>query len=684
MAFQPFSTAPPTERDLRHTRSLEKCLQDHGLYESQAEALLREEVLGRLHSLMLQWVSRVAEIRGYGATDADARIFTFGSYRLGVHGPGADIDTLCVGPRIASREEDFFGPEPHSFESMLKLLPEVEELSAVADAYVPVIKMKFRGISIDLLFARLGLPVIPPDFDIAANSTLRGVDDRSVRSLNGCRVTDTILRKVANKPAFRTALRAIKLWAERRGVYSNVTGYLGGVNWAILVAAVGQAYPTAAASTLIAKFFKMFMLWHWPTPVKIAPIEHDPLGLKVWDPGQDYRDAQHLLPIITPAYPAMNSSYNVSEATMDVLLEEWKNADEVCTQILSAGGAVADWDRLLEPFPFFTAFRNYLQVKVRAASEEDFRAWEGWCHSRFRQLIMLCQPMVTVRPWPKTLYETDASGAPVPRTCYYYVGMKKKQAPAYNEWQRQQQAKVNLNQPVGLFKDMVHSWPQRLPGMEVEVKAMNQSALPPFVFPDGVNPLAVPPDQPAGDEAAPAAAAPATAGEAAPGAGSSLAASSAAAENGRKRPADGAVAAAVPARKKANSAGAALVAAPPVASKAMAADAAAAQAASDAPPSSEAARAAAQAEPALRVAPLQNGGTGGNLAAAGSAADARAADAEADLSAAGDVGEWAGVDGGAAQPPLGGDAQQQRTAPAAPQPKARGLKVRLQPAADTA
>ena len=70
----------------------------------------REIVLGRLAALVKKFVRQISLARGLSETAANAaggKIYTFGSYRLGVHGPGTDIDTLCVAPKHVSRE-DFF------------------------------------------------------------------------------------------------------------------------------------------------------------------------------------------------------------------------------------------------------------------------------------------------------------------------------------------------------------------------------------------------------------------------------------------------------------------------------------------------------------------------------------------------------------------------------------------------
>lgn len=64
-------------------------LRDQGLYESEAERVLREDVLGQLGQMAQQWVAHLSDAHGYGADGALARIYTFGSFRLGVHGPGA-------------------------------------------------------------------------------------------------------------------------------------------------------------------------------------------------------------------------------------------------------------------------------------------------------------------------------------------------------------------------------------------------------------------------------------------------------------------------------------------------------------------------------------------------------------------------------------------------------------------
>ena len=70
----------------------------------------------------------------------------------------------------------------------------------------------------DLLFARLALPVIPENLNLLDKTLLRNLDQRCVRSLNGCRVTDAILGLVPNQESFRIALRAIKLWAKSKCV----------------------------------------------------------------------------------------------------------------------------------------------------------------------------------------------------------------------------------------------------------------------------------------------------------------------------------------------------------------------------------------------------------------------------------------------------------------------------------
>ena len=53
--------------------------------------MLREDVLGQLGQMAQQWVADLSEAHGYGADGALARIYTFGSFRLGVHGPGAPL-----------------------------------------------------------------------------------------------------------------------------------------------------------------------------------------------------------------------------------------------------------------------------------------------------------------------------------------------------------------------------------------------------------------------------------------------------------------------------------------------------------------------------------------------------------------------------------------------------------------
>ena len=78
----------------------------------------------------------------------------------------------------------------------------------------------------DLLFARLALAAVPSNLNLLDVSLLKNLDQSSVRSLNGCRVTDAILSLVPNQASFRLALRAVKLWAKREDYLVILCVYL--------------------------------------------------------------------------------------------------------------------------------------------------------------------------------------------------------------------------------------------------------------------------------------------------------------------------------------------------------------------------------------------------------------------------------------------------------------------------
>ncbi|EYC40461.1 hypothetical protein Y032_0611g636 [Ancylostoma ceylanicum] len=348
---QPISKALPDARDLRLTAQLVECLKNFNLFETDEEMHARIEVLRKLNSLVKIWVRKVSESKlpPEMCENVGGKLFTFGSYRLGVH-------------------------------------------------------------------------------------------------TRGCRVADEILRLVPYPESFALCLRAIKLWAKNHGIYSNVLGFLGGVTWAILVARTCQLYPNASPSKLLLKFFLVFVTWEWPLPVVLKDMDSanrpdiGNLQELVWDPRIRGSDRFHLMPILTPAFPEQNSTFNVTNSTRSIMINEMKegkgNRDEtvqsvspkrapvwtlsaIATAVVSAGRLAfptavvsagrsplrsalprtrleimkdiyegrAEWSKLFEEVNFFTRYKHFISLTCAAKNEEDHLIFCGFVESKIRHLI---------------------------------------------------------------------------------------------------------------------------------------------------------------------------------------------------------------------------------------------------------------------------------------------------------
>ncbi|KAH1003549.1 hypothetical protein HUJ04_003454 [Dendroctonus ponderosae] len=441
----PISMASPKQIDLVRTKELESALNKFGVFESAHELNHRMMVLGKLYFLVKEWIKSVSikcNLPESVAESVGGKVCTFGSYRLGVHSRGADIDALCVAPKHVSRNEFF-----ESFYELLRQQSEVTELRAVEEAFVPVIKMNFDGIEIDMLFARLFQKEIPDSMDLQDDNVLKNLDQKCVRSLNGCRVTDEILRLVPNVDTFRLTLRAIKLWAKKHGIYSNVLGYLGGVSWAMLVARTCQLYPRAASATLVHKFFLIFSKWQWPQPVLLKQPANASLGFATWDPRVNVTDRYHLMPIITPAYPQQNSTFNVSQSTRSIMMSEFQIGLQITDEIMLGK---TQWDKLFDPPPFFTKYKHFIILIVTSSSAKEHLEWTGLVESKLRFLIGTLErneSITLAHINPESYSMPESQKDPKTQCSMWFIGL---------EFQKINELNLDLTQDIQQFTENVN------------------------------------------------------------------------------------------------------------------------------------------------------------------------------------------------------------------------------------
>lgn len=520
--------SPPGPTERTFDELLRSYSSSHIPLESDEGIRRRERVLDRMGALCREWIRSVCvrlQLPRDAVDSAGGQLYTSGSYRLGVHEPGADIDTILVTPNVCTRE-DFFGsnyvppgfegsdpdhPEvagardPESLAERIRRHPDVTNFVPVEGAAVPILTFDWEGVNIDLLFARLNSASVPPTLDIDNDAVLDGVDSATEKSLNGPRVTNLIAALASGTPeryrTFLSVVRCVRRWAKARGLYSNKMGYWGGVNINISVALVVQLYPNACAASLLRKFFLVFKSWRWPNPVMLTKPHDANLGLPVWSAFQAGA-ARQVAPIITPAYPAMNSTLAVSRQTLQIMHEEFCRGHEVVDRLWKEHqkrrgrrGAESDdelrtaseaFGELFEPSDFFIAYPHYLSLCITGPTQSDAQSWMGYVESRLRKLVsdMLGKslPLSKIQLWPKKFEACVADRSALltaaqRRNCAtYFVGFRVDRL-------RMRGDQLNVEQQMQKFRQFELSrFEPLVPGMDVYVRCFAVKDLPLICF----------------------------------------------------------------------------------------------------------------------------------------------------------------------------------------------------------
>jgi poly(A) polymerase len=248
---------------------------------------------------------------------------------------------------------------------------------------------------------------------------------------------------------------------------------------------------------LLRNFFKLFSQWSWPNPVHLCKPEtgeHYYRNNSYLTPIWTAEKSNDLFPIITPAFPCMNSTFNVQHITRDLLISELKRGEQITAKLEGKTGGPELMAQvlleLIEDPNFFSSYSHFFDVTITTTTENEMNDWYNFVESKIRGFFNDVHntnkargkdpnaPPFTLRPWPYGVYD------PTPGVFerHFYIGVVFHIPPS-------ELSKMDFPGPFQRFLDTTTRLKLKTANMKVTIKHIRSKDLPDWVFPGGVRPV---------------------------------------------------------------------------------------------------------------------------------------------------------------------------------------------------
>ncbi|KAE8372268.1 hypothetical protein BDV26DRAFT_104232 [Aspergillus bertholletiae] len=472
-------TVEKAPSSLGDINGLKTCLKDHAAFPSDEEITQRKEVFELIKQLVNQ---RDANLPVDTRLDLLFAVVPVGSYGFGVWNGTSDMDILVIG-QVSPRT--FFAlmiaKLRRSPESEVVLLRKVKAASGI------MLELEVRGVRLDLQYCAATRVVEswPQVLTLSASDSAFDLPMQSLLKLNSLRDMNHLQRTIPDLASFRLAYRFIKIWAQKRGIYSSKLGYLGGIHITLLLARIctlsfRQAGTTSAAD-IITTFFKHYAEFNWE-----KNVVYDPSFYK--SAPRYFRSQREPVVILTQHQPKVNVARAASIPSTRTLAHEFQRADGLLSkQDITWQQLAGSVESATGADEFLKSYRSYAKVNVQywGGAATKGRTLVGWLEWRCVSLLVDIHrkfPDIHARIWPARftdMEEVDETSKEY-QGCYL-IGLTRENAPGaapLSDADRQS-AQISLLAVLNTFAEQIRDDENYFDGSSswVDVSLVQPSAL---------------------------------------------------------------------------------------------------------------------------------------------------------------------------------------------------------------